>query len=192
MRYRWQLGVGAAGLACALAMGSMAAHAPAADQPSVEARLQKLEDEAAIRQRLQDYMGVLAARDWDTYVTYFTDDAALVMPEGTVVGLAAIRERMATASERMAQAAEGKPRRRQADLLSVQSLKVNGDGAMSTSRFVFIRETEDIRFRVGGSGLYIDKWRRGADGVWRISERIVDYDMLPGVPQIPRPVRQDK
>ena len=164
----------------------------AADAPSVEARLQRLEDESAIRQRLQDYMAVLAARDWDTYLTYFTDDAALVMPEGTVVGHKAIRERMANATARMAKAAEGKPKRRQADLLSVQSLNVDGDTATSTSRFVFIRETEDIQFRVGGSGLYIDKWRRGKDGIWRMSERLVDYDMLPGVPQIPRPVRQDK
>jgi ketosteroid isomerase-like protein len=160
--------------------------------PSVEARLQRLEDEAAIRQRLQDYMGVLAARDWDTYLTYFTEDAALVMPEGTVIGHQAIRTRMANASERMAKAAEGKPKRRQADLLSVQSLKADGDKATTTSRFVFIREMEDIQFRVGGSGLYIDKWQRGGDGIWRISERLIDYDMLPGVPQIPRPVRQDK
>lgn len=181
------------GVLAAFTLIAISAGAPqgalAADA-SIEARLQRLEDESAIRQRLQDYMGVLASRDWDTYVTYFTDDAAIVMPEGTVVGHEAIKTRMSNASERMAKAAEGKPKRRQADLLSVQSLKVDGDTATATSRFVFIREMQDIQFRVGGSGLYIDKWRRGADGIWRISERVVDYDMLPGVPQIPRPVRQ--
>ena len=156
---------------------------------SIEARLQRLEDESAIRQKLQDYMSVLASRDWDTYVTYFTDDAAIVMTEGTVVGHEAIKTRMANASARMAKAAEGRPQRRSADILSVESLNVTGDTATATSRFTFIRETDDMQFRVGGSGLYIDKWRK-VNGVWLIAERIVDYDMLPGAPQAPRPVRQ--
>ena len=92
--------------------------AEAAEHAAVTARLDALEAESEIRHKLQTYMAVLGASDWDTYVNYFTREGKLIMTEGTRVGRDDIKERMSTASARMARAAQGRPARKRADLLS--------------------------------------------------------------------------
>jgi hypothetical protein len=88
---------------------------------------------------------------------------------------------MANASERMANAARaaGRPQRQSADLLSNIYVKVNGDTATARSRFTFLGEDENGRFRVTGSGLYLDTWKR-VNGEWQIARRKVEWDLLAG------------
>jgi ketosteroid isomerase-like protein len=157
-------------------------------KPSLEARLQALQDEAEIRTLLQDYMALLTDRDWDNYIAFFTTDAELVMIEGTVRGRDAIRTRMANATERMAKAAAAaaRPQRRRADLLTNINVKVMGDSATASSRFTFIGENDAHQFMVTGSGLYLDLLAR-EDGRWRIRQRTVDYDLLAGQAAAPAP-----
>ncbi len=144
---------------------------------TVEARLQRLQDESEIRRRLQGYMALLHNRDWDNYVLMFSHDADLVMDEGVRHGRDDIRTRMAAATERMAKAAIGRPVRQSADLLSNVEVSVRGDIATASSRFTFLAENDANQFVVRGSGLYLDSWVR-EDGEWRIKRRKVAWDLL--------------
>jgi 3-phenylpropionate/cinnamic acid dioxygenase small subunit len=143
----------------------------------LQSRLHTLEAESQIRYLLQEYMEVLQAADWDTYLKYFTQDAKIIMSEGTVQGHEAIKNRMANATARMAKAREGQPVVKRAELLSSIKIKVTGNSAHAQSRFTFISQRPDGGFEVAGSGLYIDEWV--LDGAtWRMRSRTVDYDML--------------
>ncbi len=145
----------------------------------LEARLQRLQDESDIRRRLQDYMPLLRNRDWDHYILMFSKDAEIVMDEGTRHGREDIRNRMASASERMAKAAAGKPVLQSADLLTNIEVRVRGDLAHASSRFTFLAENEAHQFVVRGSGIYTDTWVR-EDGEWLIKRRKVAWDLLQG------------
>jgi 3-phenylpropionate/cinnamic acid dioxygenase small subunit len=158
----------------------------ARERAAMTARLNALEAESEIRHKLQTYMAVLGASDWDTYVTYFTRDAKLIMTEGTRAGRDDIKERMAAAGARLARAAEGRPARKRADLLSNVEIEVNGDTATAKSRFTFIAENGEGGFDVTGSGLYIDEWALEG-GEWLIASRTVDYDLLRTPPSAPAP-----
>ena len=155
---------------------------------SVEARLQRLQDESEIRRHLQDYMALLHNRDWDHYILVFSRDAELVMDEGVRHGRDDIRNRMAAATERMAKVATGRPVRQSADLLSNVEVNVRGDLATASSRFTFLAENDANQFVVRGSGLYLDSWVR-EDGDWRIKRRKVAWDLLAGAspPAAPNP-----
>ena len=149
---------------------------------SLEARVRQLEDEATIRRQLEDYMGLLRSRDWDSYIKMFAKASPeLHMAEGTVVGRDAIRTRMDNASKRMAAAAAAanRPQLQRADLLSDVRVQVTGDSATARSRFTFLGEQADGTFRVTGSGIYTDTWVR-EEGEWRIKSRTVDWDLLAG------------
>lgn len=150
-----------------------------ANRPSVEDRLQRLQDESEIRAMLQDYMGLLTSRDWDSYVKLFSTDSDLDMAEGVVHGRDAIRTRMANATERMAKAAAGKPVHPRVDLLTNINVHVTGDSATASSRFTFIAENDAQQFMVTGSGLYLDSLIR-EEGAWRIRRRQVKWDLLAG------------
>jgi ketosteroid isomerase-like protein len=169
-----------AGTAGAAAISTLAA--VGAESLSLEARVRQLEDEATIRRQLEDYMGLLRSRDWDTYIKMFAKASPeLHMAEGTVVGRDAIRTRMDNASKRMAAAAaaQNRPQLQRADLLSDVRVQVTGDTATARSRFTFLGEQPDGTFRVSGSGIYTDTWVR-EEGEWRIKSRTVDWDLLAG------------
>ncbi len=167
----------------ALVAASFAATAPArAESPSLtlEQRVQRLEDESIIREKLQSYMELLGASDWDNYIKMFAKDAKLVMAEGTRTGRDDIKERMASASARMAKAREGKPRYQRTDLLSNIEVHVTGpDTATARARFTFLAEQPDHSFTVQGSGIYTDRWVK-EDGDWKIGYRAVHWDLLHG------------
>ena len=170
----WAGAAGAAGISTFVLAG--------AEGLSLEARLRALEDEATIRRQLEDYMGLLRSRDWDTYIKMFAKAAPeLHMAEGTVIGRDAIRTRMDNASKRMAAAAaaQNRPQLQRADLLSDVRVQVTGDTATARSRFTFLGEQPDGTFRVTGSGIYTDTWVR-EEGEWRIKSRTVDWDLLAG------------
>lgn len=150
----------------------------------LEARLDELESESQIRHKLDQYMDVLGASDWDKYVLFFAEDGELHMAEGVRKGRGDIKERMAGAAARMANAARGRPQRQRADLLSNVRVDVHGDTATARSRFTFLGEDEYGGFHVTGSGHYTDTWVR-VDGDWLIQRRSVDWDMLRGASPAP-------
>lgn len=158
-----------------------------AEVQALQQQTAALNAEAEIRHKLQTYMPVLAASDWDTYVNYFTRDGKIIMAEGTRTGRDDIRERMSSAAERMAAAAaeSGAPARKRADLLANVEVDVmSATTATAASRFTFIAEDGNGGFEVTGSGRYLDEWAL-EDGEWRIAARTIDYDLLRAAPAAP-------
>lgn len=140
-----------------------------------------LQAESEIRHKLQTYMPVLAAGDWDAYVNYFTREGKLIMAEGTRTGRDDIRERMSAAAERMAAASDA-PVRKRADLLANVEVEVTSPTtARAASRFMFLAEDGAGGFEVTGSGRYLDEWAL-EEGEWRIAAREIDYDLLRPAP----------
>lgn len=173
-------------------MDESAANATALEELSANVQVLQqqtaaLQAEAEIRHKLQTYMPVLAASDWDTYVNYFTRDGKIIMAEGTRTGRDDIRERMSSAAERMAAAAaeSGAPVRKRADLLANVEVEVTSPNtANAASRFTFLAEDGNGGFEVTGSGRYVDEWAL-EDGEWRIASRTIDYDLLRAAPAAP-------
>ena len=147
---------------------------------TLEQRVQRLEDEATIRRKLESYMELLQSANWDEYIKMFAKNAKLVMNEGVRQGRDDIKERMSTASARMAKAREGQPKFQRTDLLSNIEVHVTGpDTADARARFTFLGEQPDHSFTVQGSGVYTDQWVR-EDGEWKIGYRAVHWDLLHG------------
>ncbi|MCP5143377.1 MAG: nuclear transport factor 2 family protein [Gammaproteobacteria bacterium] len=157
----------------------VAANAAGANDAAVAQRLLELDGESQIRWKLQRYMELLTAREWDEYIELFAEDAEIDIVEGVLHGRDAIKQRMATASERMTKAQAGKLQRKRADLLTNVMVDVDGDSATVSSRFVFIAEDGAGGFQITGSGRYLDTWQRYGDQ-WLIQYRKVDYDLLAG------------
>jgi 3-phenylpropionate/cinnamic acid dioxygenase small subunit len=173
-------GIRTAVAAAGALLAAQAWYAPAAGAAeSVEARVQRLEDEATIRLKLDEYMDLLGARDWDNYIKMWSKDADLVMAEGVRHGRDDIKERMSSTSARQVAAAASRPARQRAEVLSNIRVQVHGDTANARSRFMFVGEGEDGMFRVTGSGWYTDTWIR-EEGEWRIKRRAVNWDLLTG------------
>jgi 3-phenylpropionate/cinnamic acid dioxygenase small subunit len=171
-------------------MDDSEANATALEQLSTEVQsLQQqqaaLYAESEIRNKLQTYMPVLAAGDWDAYVNYFTRDAQLVMDDGTSQGRDAIRARMSSAAETTAATDAGAPARKRTDLLANVEVEVtSATTANASSRFTFLAEDGNGGFEVTGSGRYVDEWAL-EDGEWRIASRTVDNDLLQPAPAAP-------
>ena len=156
------------------------ATARAAEKLTAEERLERLEAADVIRWKLEDYMRLLQSADWDNYVELFAPDAKLDIVEGILTGRDAIKTRMAKATERMAKARDGQPRRQRGDILSNIKVLVTGpDTAAAQSRFTMLGEDANGNFTVTGSGYYTDQWVK-VNGEWLIGYRAVHWDMLRG------------
>ena len=143
-----------------------------------EQRLDRLESESIIRWKLQDYMRLLHAADWDNYIKLFAPDGKIDIVEGVLQGRDAIKTRMANATARMAKAREGQPRRQSANILSdIKVVMTGADTAAAQSRFTNLGENADGTFMVTGTGVYTDQWVR-QNGEWMIGYRAVHWDML--------------
>src|SRR5690606_20557507 len=105
--------------------------APAAG--TVEARLQRLEDEAAIRNLLLEYGRTLDARDFAAYAALFAPDGEWKGALGTYKGPKEIQEQM----ERIFAGATDIPRGQNFHVMSNFIIKVQGDRATATSHFIF-------------------------------------------------------
>jgi 3-phenylpropionate/cinnamic acid dioxygenase small subunit len=145
---------------------------------TVEQRLDRLESESVIRWKLQDYMRLLDAADWDNYIELFAPDGKIDIVEGVLQGRDAIKTRMANATARMAKAREGQPKRQSAHILSNIKVVMTGqETAAAQSRFTMLGENADGTFTVTGSGFYTDQWVR-QNGEWMIGYRAVHWDLL--------------
>ena len=146
-----------------------------AQQPTLEQRVQALEDQLAIQRVITDYSAYLDARDYDGYVGLFTEDG--VWQNGTTrrEGRAEIR---AMLTGLFGAAPEpGFVNRSSFHQIGNFEIDVEGDTARAKSRFVFVWRGEGGAPTPALSGQYHDELVR-VDGEWKIKRR-VDHTVMP-------------
>jgi uncharacterized protein (TIGR02246 family) len=149
--------------------------APAfAQKPSVEARLQKLEDMEEIRTLLLDYGRTLDSRDLRGYSELFTKDGEWIGGFGSTKGRA---ELLAFMQKNIGSAPNAG---RTYHLLTNFFIQVNGDRATAHSRWSYVVGTADKKPVLEHSGRYEDTLVR-EDGRWKFQKRVVHND-LPTLP----------
>jgi ketosteroid isomerase-like protein len=155
-------------LAAALATTPIAATA----QSSLEARLQRVEDDLAIRRVLVDYAAFLDGRDYARYAALFTADAEWRNATASHKGQAAIRQMLEGTLGRA-----GGPNRSNFHIISNPQVDIDGDRATAASRYLFVMRGPDGRPVPSLAGVYHDDLVR-QDGQWKIQRRVAD-DIMP-------------
>jgi uncharacterized protein (TIGR02246 family) len=143
-----------------------------AQKPSIEARLQKLEDVSAIQTLLLDYGRTLDARDLRAYAELFSKDGEWIGGFGSVKGradLLAFMQKNVGSTPNTAMTYH---------LLTNFQIAVNGDRATATSRWSYVVPTKDKKPVLEHSGRYEDTLIR-EEGRWRFLKRVVFNDLPP-------------
>jgi uncharacterized protein (TIGR02246 family) len=145
-----------------------------AQAPTLERRIQAVEDQLAIQRVITDYSAFLDARDYDGYVGLFTEDGVWQNGETRREGRTQIRA--------MLTGLFGEPdpdfvNRASFHQVSNIEIDVDGDTARAKSRFVFVMRGERGAPTPALSGQYHDELVR-VDGHWKIRQR-VDHTVMP-------------
>ena len=137
--------------------------------PSIESRLQRLEDIEAIRTVLIDYGRFLDARDFASYSRLFAKDGEWVGGFGTVKGPAAIQAFME-------KNIPGPNTAHNYHVLSNFEIEVRGDTATAWSRWTFVVPGPDQKPTMAQGGRYEDLLVR-EDGRWKFKRRTASNDL---------------
>lgn len=155
---------------CVLLLASVMAWPQA--KPSIEARLQILEDKEEIRTLLLDYGRTLDARDLQAYSELFAKDGEWIGGFGSVKGRAALLEFMTK------NVGTGPNRGNTYHLLTNFVINVNGNTATASSRWSYVIGNTDKKPVLEHSGRYEDTLVR-EDGHWKFQKRVVFNDLPP-------------
>ena len=158
-------------LAAALLLAPVPAQAQA---PTLEQRVQALEDQLAIQRVITNYSAFLDARDYEGYVGLFTEDGVWQNGATRREGRAQIRAMLTSLF--------GEPDPAFVNLSSFHQIgnfeiDVDGDTAHAKSRFVFVWRGEGGAPTPALSGQYEDDLVRVGDE-WKIKRR-VDHTIMP-------------
>lgn len=154
----------------ALAPAAAMAQASAA---TLEQRMQRVEDELAIRRILVDYARLLDERDYAGFADLFTPEGEWNRADGSGrKGRAAIR---AVLEEVMGPA--GAPNAANYHLISNPRVDLEGDRARATSRYLFVMRGPDGQPVPALAGVYHDEFVRH-QGEWMIKRRVAE-DIMP-------------
>jgi uncharacterized protein (TIGR02246 family) len=143
-----------------------------AQKPTVEQRLQALEDKEEIRTLLLNYGKTLDNRDLKAYADLFTKDGEWIGGFGNVKGradlLAFMQKNVGTAPN------TGKTYH----LLTNFDITVTGNTATAISRWTYVIGTKEKKPVLEHSGRYEDTIVR-EDGKWKFQKRVVHNDLPP-------------
>lgn len=137
--------------------------------PSIDSRIQRLEDIEEIRTVLTDYGRFLDARDFAAYARLFAKDGEWVGGFGTVKGPAAIQAFME-------KNIPGPNTAHNYHLLSNFEIDVHGDTATAWSRWTFIVPGQDQKPAMAQGGRYEDLLIREV-GRWKFKRRVALNDL---------------
>jgi len=141
---------------------------------TIEQRLQRVEDELAIRRVLVDYASTQDARDYDGYAALFAKEGEWVNGKSVYKGREAIRKMLVSLY--------GTPPPNFANtesyhLISNPQVDVHGDRATARSRHLLVLRGPNGEPTPVLAGRYEDEFIR-EDGEWKILRR-VDYPVMP-------------
>lgn len=161
-------------LVAALAVMPAAAMAAQPQASSIEARLQRVEDELAIRHILIEYARALDERDFDAYVGLFAKDGEWINGKEIHKGHDDIRKLLIGIF--------GKPQpgfvnKKSVEFVSNPDITLNGDHAKARSFHMLIWRGPDGVPQPTLIGRYDDEFIR-EDGQWKILRR-VDNPVMP-------------
>jgi uncharacterized protein (TIGR02246 family) len=155
-------------LLCALLLCSVAF----AQKPTIESRLQKLEDIEEIRTLLLNYGKTLDTRDLEAYSELFTKDGEWSGGFGSVKGradlLAFMQKNVGTAPNTA----------KTYHVLTNFDITITGTTATATSRWSYVIPNADKKPTLEHSGRYEDTIVR-EDGKWKFQKRVVLNDLPP-------------
>ena len=171
---------------CALAATTTAPAEAATRHPAaggLAARLQVLEDRAAIEDLLESYTAALDSSDWNAYADVFARDGQLVWLGQTMNGREAIRTRMSSVvlgvprkAGVAAPAGAGPGRNPQRHILSNIQIRIDGDHATTAARWTLVIQLPDGKDAIDSTGRYADQLVR-EDGHWKIAHRVISGDI---------------
>ena len=143
--------------------------------PTIEERLQRLEDRDAIHQLFIDYGRHLDAGDLDAYVSLFAADGQVMLgPMGKASGRDAIRALMGRVLARAGASYH---------LITSPSVSLDGNRATSSVMWTVVARDAEGKPKLAMLGRHEDELVR-EDGTWRISVRRGLID-LPATMQSP-------
>ena len=148
------------------------------NNPSLTARIQRLEDIQEIQTLLLNYGRYLDARDFGAYSRLFAADGEWTGGFGTVKGPAAIQAFME-------KNIPGPNRGNTFHLLSNFVIDVHGDMATAWSRWTFVTPNAEKRPAPTQAGRYDDVLVR-ENGYWRFKRRIARNDIPTMEPAAPK------
>jgi ketosteroid isomerase-like protein len=138
-----------------------------AQQPTLEQRVQRMEDESTIRRMLIEYGAFLDAKDYRAYAALFAPDGVWQGGFGTFIGPAAI-EAMLTANLGAPEA--GFVNKSNFHMLTNPLITLAGDRAHVESKYLFWTASPDNRPTPLLAGRYVDEFVR-VNGAWKIARR---------------------
>lgn len=170
-----------AGYAAAVVVSVMASGAgffgfvqPAWAQSSLEARVQRLEDEEAIRNLLVEYGHDLDTQNLVAYSNLFAKEGTWSGGIGSAKGPAGILQMLQKA---LAKAKAYDPNHvRSFHLLTNFYIHVDGDRATANSKWTFFARSDDNKLVPRLSGHYDDVFIR-EDGKWKFLSRVAPHDI---------------
>jgi len=135
--------------------------------PSLEARIQRIDDRMAIEQLLMEYGRALDNRDFAAFAALFTEDGEWMGAQGSYHGPKEIQESM----EKMFTAAAADiPKGKNFHLLTNVIIELQGDRATASSKFIFYK-MNGAKPEAAVAGRYEDRLVR-VGGAWKFQQRL--------------------
>ena len=156
MAYRWII-------AAALLLAPTIALA----QPTLEQRVQRMEDESDIRRMLIEYGAFLDAKDYAAYAALFAEDGEWVGGFGRFNGRETIGKML---EDNLGPAEPGYVNKANFHMLTNPLIAIDGDHARVTSKYLFWTRSPDDRPTPLLAGRYEDEFVR-VNGQWKIARR---------------------
>lgn len=158
----------------ALAVATPGLAADAAGKPSIEQRLQRVEDELAIRRVLVEYSATQDAKDYAGYAALFAKEGEWVNGSTVHKGRAAIHKMLV---DLYGTPPEGYVNAESYHISSNPQIDIDGDRATARSRHLLVMRGPNGEPTPMLAGRYEDEFIR-EDGQWKILRR-VDHPVMP-------------
>lgn len=154
-----------------IVLGALLAPLPASaapPRPSLEQRVQRMEDESAIRRILIEYGAFLDAKDFGRYAALFAKDGEWVGGFGRFSGPAAIEKMLI---DHLGAPEPGYINKTSYHLMSNPIITISGDSAHVTSKYLFVTRSADNKPVPALAGRYVDDLVR-EHGAWKVRRRV--------------------